>query len=108
MSKLLSLLILAALTLPAQTITSRIRGVVTDPSGALAPNAEVSVLHEATGLRRTMPSNASGQFAFDAMPLGKYNLSVTLQGFKKFNSLTITIGRRRINEHEKRITPTKS
>ncbi len=33
-----------------------------------------------------MPSNSSGQFAFDAMPLGKYEISVTLQGFKKFTS----------------------
>ena len=70
MFRITSLFLLAALLLPAQTITSRIRGVVTDSSGALVPNADVNVLHEATGLTRGMPSNASGQFSFEAMPLG--------------------------------------
>jgi hypothetical protein len=37
----------------AQTTTSRIRGVVLDPSGAVVPGADVTVLHEGTGLKRT-------------------------------------------------------
>src|SRR5689334_5905465 len=69
-----------------QTITSRIRGVVTDSSGAVVPGAEVTMLHEATGLQRTIIANASGQYAFDAVPLGKYTISVTMPGFKKFSS----------------------
>ncbi|MFN7924769.1 MAG: carboxypeptidase regulatory-like domain-containing protein [Bryobacteraceae bacterium] len=86
MSRFLSCLFVTALLVPGQTITSRIRGVVSDPSGAVVPGAEVSVLHESTGLKRSVASSAAGQFALEAMPLGKYTLTVTMQGFKKFSS----------------------
>src|SRR4051812_40891500 len=69
-----------------QTGTSRVRGVVMDTSSALVPGATVTATHEATGLTRTVLSNASGQYGFDAMPPGKYTVTVTLQGFKKVSS----------------------
>src|SRR5262245_41439289 len=69
-----------------QTGTSRVRGVVKDTSGAVVPNASVTVRHEATGLERSMATNGSGQYGFEAMPLGKYTIVVTLQGFKKVTS----------------------
>ena len=59
------------------------RGAVSDTSGALVPGATVTARHEAPGLERTVLTNTSGQFAFDAMPLGKYTITVTMQGFKK-------------------------
>lgn len=86
MFRLLLLSALAFVSLLAQTTTSRIRGVVNDPSDAVVPGAEVVVQHEGTGLKRTMMTNASGQFAFEAMPLGKYTITVTLQGFRKYVS----------------------
>ncbi len=82
-------LLILALSISAvlgQTGTSRVRGAVTDTSNALVPGATVTATHEATGFTRTILSNASGQFAFDAMPLGKYTITVTLQGFKKISS----------------------
>ncbi len=82
-------LLLAALSLSllfSQTTTSRIRGVVTDSSGALVPGAEVTMLHEPTGLKRVVMSNASGQYGFEAVPLGPYTITVAMQGFKKYSS----------------------
>lgn len=76
----------AVISLPAQTGTSRIRGVVTDSSGAVAPGAEVTALHEPTGFSRPTATNAYGQYTFDAMPLGPYTLTFTLPGFKKFTT----------------------
>ena len=75
-------LILCVSSLVAQTATSRIRGVVTDSSNALVPGAEVTALHETTGLKRTILTNPSGQYGFDAMPLGKYTITVSMKGFK--------------------------
>src|SRR5438128_2525911 len=72
--------------LPAQTGTSRIRGVVVDSSGAIVPGAEVTARHESTGLNRSVQTNPSGQYAFEAMPLGEYTVTVTMQGFKKVSS----------------------
>jgi hypothetical protein len=85
-SRFLLVAALSLAALSAQTTTSRIRGAVTDSSGALVPGAEVSILHEPTGLKRSVPSNASGQFAFEAVPLGPYTVSVTMQGFKKYTT----------------------
>ena len=69
-----------------QTGTSRIRGVITDTSGGVVPGASVTVTHESTGLQRSITSNPSGQYAFDAMPPGKYTVSVMMQGFKKMQT----------------------
>jgi hypothetical protein len=86
---LLRLLVVLSLSIAAsfaQTGTSRVRGVVTDTSGAVVPNASVTIRHDATGLERSMTTNASGQYGFEAMPLGKVTVIVSLQGFKKVTS----------------------
>jgi Carboxypeptidase regulatory-like domain/TonB dependent receptor len=86
---LLRYVLAMAIALPAiwgQTGTSRIRGVVNDSSGAVVPGASVTVTHESTGLQRSMTTNPSGQYSFDAMPLGKYTVSVSMQGFKKMQT----------------------
>ncbi|MFN7935580.1 MAG: TonB-dependent receptor [Bryobacteraceae bacterium] len=70
----------------AQTGTARLRGVVLDGSGAVIPAAQVTALHQETGLSRSMAANESGQYSFEAMPLGAYTISVTAQGFKKFST----------------------
>src|SRR5436190_19361960 len=79
----LCLFVFSLAALFGQTGTSRVRGVVTDTSGAVVPGAAVSAKHESTGLERSMQSNGSGQFLFEALPLGKYTITVALQGFKK-------------------------
>ncbi|MEK7407680.1 MAG: TonB-dependent receptor [Acidobacteriota bacterium] len=86
MIRFVACFILAAVSLAAQTGTSRIRGVVTDSSRAVVPGAEVTALHEQTGLARSATTNEYGQFNFDAMPLGAYTITVTLAGFKKFSA----------------------
>src|SRR5438552_18433764 len=81
--RFLFLLVFSVAALFGQTGTSRIRGVVTDTSGALVPGAAITAKHESTGLERSLVSNGSGQYSFDAMPLGKYTITVALKGFKK-------------------------
>ncbi|MBI3698786.1 MAG: TonB-dependent receptor [Acidobacteria bacterium] len=91
--KVAVLFLTAVVLLVAQTGTSRIRGVVTDTTGAVAPNANVTALHEPTGLTRGMATNAYGQYNFDGMPLGPYTITVSLAGFKtlatKGNDLSV-------------------
>jgi hypothetical protein len=86
MSRFLCLFAIAVSVLPAQTGTSRIRGVTTDSTGALVPEAEVTAVHDATGLKRSVLTNSSGQYSFEAMPLGTYTVTVAKQGFKKVAS----------------------
>jgi len=65
----------------AQTFRGAINGTVTDPSGAVVPNAQVKATEAATGIDHTTTTTSEGQFAFQDIPLGIYKISVTASGF---------------------------
>lgn len=63
--------------------TGRVLGRVTDPSGAIVPNAKVTLVNEDTGLSRTAQTDGSGDYNFIQVPVGNYRLETELTGFKK-------------------------
>ena len=67
----------------AQVGAASLSGVVQDRSGALIPNASVTLENTASGQRRAVKSNKSGGFSFAAMPSGDYRLSVSNPGFEE-------------------------
>jgi hypothetical protein len=71
--------------------TASITGTVTDPTGAAVPNAQVTIVSGEHGISRTAPTNASGDFAFAALPVGTYNMTVIAQGFKKYQATGIVL-----------------
>jgi hypothetical protein len=77
---------LALSSLVAQTGTSRLRGVVTDSSGAVVAGAAVTARHAENGFERKMVTSSSGQYSFDAMPVGPYVVTATMTGFKTAQS----------------------
>jgi Carboxypeptidase regulatory-like domain/TonB-dependent Receptor Plug Domain len=86
MNKRLSLaagfVLLSAVPLLAQHSTATIRGVVTDPTGAVVSGAKVTIKNEETGLNRSQNTNASGIYSFSDLPVGNYKLEVEYPGFK--------------------------
>jgi hypothetical protein len=66
----------------AQSDTARIIGTITDPTGAVVPNATVTVTDTATGRVVTEKTGAAGQYTINALPIGKYHIQVKLEGFK--------------------------
>src|SRR5437870_3310607 len=70
-AKRVCILILWACTLGAQTQTGGISGTVTDPAGAIVPNAAVTVTNLETNEVRRQLSNETGAFSFAAMPPGR-------------------------------------
>jgi hypothetical protein len=66
----------------AQTNTGEIEGVVVDAQGGVLPGAGVTAVHVTSGFRIERLSDAAGRFFLPALPGGRYDLSVTLQGFK--------------------------
>jgi hypothetical protein len=66
----------------AQRITATIRGTVTDPTGGVVPGAQVTLKGEDTGLARSTTTNTSGNYSFTELPVGSYQVSVELSGFK--------------------------
>ena len=65
----------------AQSISGTLTGIVTDPSGAVVPQAKVTLKNEGSGdLRRTV-TNADGSLRFAAVPAGTYEVSIEAPGF---------------------------
>ena len=82
MRLLLSLALLASGVVLAQTSTSQISGTVTDTSGAVVPNAAVTLTNEATGIVQKQSTTAAGVYAFPSIPVGIYTVRVEATGFK--------------------------
>ncbi|MDW8355149.1 MAG: carboxypeptidase regulatory-like domain-containing protein, partial [Bryobacterales bacterium] len=72
----------AGLAARAQT-TATIVGTVTDPSGAVVPNALVRVTQAETGLRRETRTTPSGMYVIPALPVGTYSVTAEMAGFKR-------------------------
>jgi hypothetical protein len=77
------LLSILALSSFAQTTNARLEGVVQDQSGAVIPNAKVSVLNVRTGAVSDVTADAAGNFSFATLPPGVYNLTAEAPGFRK-------------------------
>ena len=78
----------------AQTYTGAINGTVTDPSGAVIPNAEVKAKAKATDITRTTTTTSDGEFAFQDLPIGSYAVIVNASGFPELtiDNVTVTQG----------------
>jgi hypothetical protein len=78
---LLALLFAAPAAGHAQVNSSSLSGTVTDPSGAVVPNAKVTAHNEATGQDRTVTTNDSGSYTIPTLPTGTYTVRVEANGF---------------------------
>ena len=78
-----TMLLAAATTVTAQLPTSSLRGSVTDSQSAILPGATVTVTHVQTGLRRSVTTNAAGEYRIAGIPSGEYEIVVELAGFQK-------------------------
>ena len=83
----LALLVMAFMLAPSLTaqslVSGDITGTVTDPSGAVVPNATVTAKNNGTGQTLNTTSNASGAYRFSLLPPGNYTLTANAQGFSK-------------------------
>jgi len=83
-----------AVAADAQTFRGAINGTVTDPSGAVVPNATVKAAENATGVDHTTVTTSDGVFSFQDLPLGFYKVSVTASGFPVYtvDKVEVTAG----------------
>jgi hypothetical protein len=68
----------------AQVINGTISGTVTDSTGAVIPNAPVTLINQATGSRYTGKSNGSGVFSFTGLQSGDFTIQISSPGFRAF------------------------
>ncbi len=80
---LLGLLTLLSTSSFSQTFRGGITGTITDASGAAIGGASVQAVNPATGLKRDSLSTNAGEFTFQDLPLGTYEVTVSQSGFGK-------------------------
>src|ERR1035441_1773981 len=82
---------LCALAAFAQTDRGTITGTITDPAGAVVPNAPIEARNVDTGAVYPGASSGTGNYTIAQLPVGTYELSVTVSGFKKYVRTGITV-----------------
>jgi hypothetical protein len=84
-------LLLAAVSLSAQTFRGTILGTVTDPTGAVVAGAKVTVKNTGTGLVRTTETSADGSYSVPELPIGTYSVTIVQTGFRTFIASGVTV-----------------
>lgn len=72
-------------------VYARIRGIVTDPSGAALTGATVTATNVTTGLERTISTQPNGGYEFLNLPIGTYTVKVSAASFKTYQSTQIPL-----------------
>ena len=82
----------------AQVDRAGLSGTVTDPSGRVLPQAQVTAIQNATGLQRKTTSSATGTYDIPELPVGNYSITIEHQGFKTLTYVDVeeVVGRTRI------------
>ena len=82
---IVGLLALAPAALQGQAGNADVVGTVSDASGAVIPDAVVTIHNLNTGAERVLNSNAKGDYTATLLPNGHYSFKVTAKGFKAFS-----------------------
>ena len=85
--------VLPAAGLRAQTGTASVRGRVSDPSGAIVPEASVNLTAQ-SGATQTATATAEGGYEFKNLPSGKYEITVMVSGFAPYtkDAVELSVG----------------
>src|SRR4030095_9092027 len=63
------------------TASGSISGAIKDKNQAVIGNATVTITNKATGLSRTTTTNENGEYTFDLLPAGRYDIKASASGF---------------------------
>ena len=72
-------------------VSASISGLVTDPSGAPVPSAEVTVKSLETGWARATSTDATGRYLVLALPVGSYEVTVRAHNFRQMSRPAIQL-----------------
>ena len=78
----------------SQIQNASVGGRITDPSGAVVPDAYLTAQNQDTGMKYSTTSNSSGYYTFPTIPIGTYTVTVNANGFKKIvrSNITLEVG----------------
>jgi hypothetical protein len=75
----------SGLMLAQNIVTGGISGTVTDSTGAVVPNAQITLTNKSTGEIQTTKTGASGLYTFSLLKPGPYVVGVSQTGFRSVN-----------------------
>src|SRR6516162_1753422 len=78
----LGMVVIAERSARAQATTGNFTGAVTDPTGAVIPNAIVTATNDATNVSESRKSNTEGLYTIPNLAPGFYTLKAEAGGFK--------------------------
>jgi Carboxypeptidase regulatory-like domain/TonB-dependent Receptor Plug Domain len=85
------LLLCGSLVGRAQELTATLSGTVSDASGAVIPNAQITITLNGVNAARVVASDASGYFTAPNLQAGTYSVTVTAEGFETFKSKNVVL-----------------
>lgn len=88
---LVILLLASAGGVQAQTASGQITGTVKDASGAVVPDAKVTLANQQTGLNRSTRTGETGAYTFPLLPTGVYSVTTEKQGFSSAKQSDIQV-----------------
>ena len=89
--RLAGLFLICTLAAFAQGDRGTITGTVTDPTGAVVPNAGIQVTNSETSAVYKVATTNTGNYTLANLPVGMYVLTVDAPGFKKFERPGLTV-----------------
>lgn len=94
----IAIFLAAASYASAQTFRGSVQGAVVDSTGAAIADAQVTARNAATGLVRSVRTDATGNYFIAELPVGSYSVSATKSGFK---TQTVTDVQVEVSAHER-------
>ncbi len=92
-SVFLLIVVCAGVVAHAQVVTANLQGVVTDSSGAVVADANITASNLETGVQRTSSTNTDGFYRFNFLSRGQYEVRTQKSGFGTENlKVTLTVG----------------
>ena len=78
----------------AQYTTAQLSGIVTDNAGSAVAGATVSAQDVQTGFRQSVKTRSGGEYLFPSLPVGNYDLTVSMTGFSTYvqQGITLAVG----------------
>ena len=93
---LMSALLALVFTIPATAqslVSGDVTGIISDPSGAVVPNATVTLKNTGTGQTQTATTNSAGVYRFSLLPPGQYTVTANAAGFQNAErAVTVNVG----------------
>ena len=88
---ILAITLMAILNTAWSQVSGRLAGVVKDQTQATVSNARVTLRNKSNGLKQSVVTDGTGNYAFPSVPVGAFELDIEALGFKPFKQADVSV-----------------